>query len=163
MAETTTTTTTTTTGGSRQTRSATGNSRPRVFEPVEAPSVATKKRGGKTKANTSKPRAKKTATGRVAKPKTTKKKSVGEKVKEKVNGVALKAEGKVEGKPGKKVSYYFCIPVCDIPLRSSNLARLLKKDEANLLVLLQAAGTKKVRGETSGTKKTAPKTKTVKA
>lgn len=101
----------------RQTRSATGNSKPRIFPKVEEVPVAKKARKSskksatsKTKANTSKPRVKKTATGRVSKPstkKTTTKKSTGGKVAEKVNGAVEKAEGAVEKKPAKKVSPYF--------------------------------------------------------
>jgi hypothetical protein len=102
---------------SRQTRSATGNSKPRVFPVIEAPAVAKKSRKGTkkggasgTKANTSKPRVKKTATGRVSKPstkKTTTKKGPASKVAEKVNGAVEKVEGAVEKKPGKKVGPYF--------------------------------------------------------
>lgn len=92
------------------TRSSTGNSRPRVFAAVDtAPTqkrAGVKKTGarkGTAKANTSKPRVKKTTTGRVTKTK----KSPLEKVKDKVGGAVLKAEGKVERKPGKKV----CVPI----------------------------------------------------
>ena len=92
----------------------TGHSKPRTMAEIDVGShgVGLTKR---TKANTSKPRAKKTAGGRVAKTSSTKKEStVGKKVKkavakveEKVNGAALKGEGAVERKPGKKVRICF--------------------------------------------------------
>lgn len=94
------------------TRAATGNSKPRVIQQIEA-AVAPKKR---TTANTSKPRAKKVAAGRVekksatttAKPKKTVavKKSPAKKVVDKVAGKVKKAEGTVEGKPAKKVCFF---------------------------------------------------------
>lgn len=99
-----------------QTRAATGNSKPRIFEKVEE-AAAPKKKTTKTKANTSKPRAKTVTTGRVEKkraaPKTTTaktgpktktvKKAPAKQAKDKVAGKVKKAEGAVEGKPAKKV------------------------------------------------------------
>jgi hypothetical protein len=91
------------------TRAATGNSKPRVIAAIEN-TVAPKK---STKANTSKPRAKKVTAGRVEKKKapakaattkkTTVKKTAPKAVKDKVVGKAKKAVGAVEGKPAKKV------------------------------------------------------------
>lgn len=91
---------TTTTTSTRQTRAATGNSKPRVFPKIEE--VVTKKKS--TKANTSKPRVNKTGAGRVAKP-TKHKKSPAARAKEVAKGVVEKVEGAVERKPGKKVSF----------------------------------------------------------
>jgi hypothetical protein len=91
----------------RATRQQTGNSKPRTFPDV--PTTVTEKKKTKkaatTKANTSKPRSDKTTTGRVTKKKapTKKDKTVKEKVESKINGAVEKAEGAVEGKPGKKV------------------------------------------------------------
>ncbi|KAH7115182.1 hypothetical protein B0J11DRAFT_584488 [Dendryphion nanum] len=91
------------------TRAATGNSKPRVIQQIEAV-VAPKKR---TTANTSKPRAKTVASGRVEKKSTTTtkpkktvavKKSPVKKVTDKVVGKAKKAEGTVEGNPAKKAA-----------------------------------------------------------
>ncbi|KAF2478071.1 uncharacterized protein BDR25DRAFT_308892 [Lindgomyces ingoldianus] len=89
------------------TRAKTGNSKPRVFAHVEEV-VAPKK---STKANTSKPRAKKVTTGRVEKkkpaPATKKappKKSAPKAAKAKVEGKLEKVKGEVEGKPGKKAA-----------------------------------------------------------
>jgi hypothetical protein len=83
-----------------------------ILEKVEE-AIAPKKRST-TKANTSKPRAEKVATGRVEKKTTTaisapKTKAVKTKkaplkaVVDKVEGELEKVEGAVEGKPGKKV------------------------------------------------------------
>jgi hypothetical protein len=93
---------------------------------AQPPPPAPKKRT--TAANTSKPRDKKVASGRVAKPKaktatkkttsggTVKAKTVRKekapvaKAKDKVEGKVEKAVGKVEGKPGKKVSaFVLCV------------------------------------------------------
>jgi hypothetical protein len=82
------------------TRSATGNSRPRVHATVEAPTrpVASRKRGPakSTAVTTKKPKAKTTKTGRVTKKKST--------LKDKAEGVVLKAEGALTGKEGKKAA-----------------------------------------------------------
>jgi hypothetical protein len=92
------------------TRAKTGNAKPRVFPKTEE--AVTGKKATTSKANTSKPRAKKVATGRVAKPaaekKVVKKKTPLKAAADKVNGAVLKAEGKVEGKPEKKVSLISC-------------------------------------------------------
>lgn len=100
-----------------------GNSKPRIVQQIEAVVAPKKRTTTTTKANTSKPRTSKVATGRVAKPKaatttTTKRttKATGanvktvkkprtttEKVVDKVVGKAEKIVGDVEGKPGKKV------------------------------------------------------------
>jgi len=88
------------------TRAKTGNAKPRVFPKVEE--AVTGKKTPTSKANTSKPRAKKVSTGRVTKApaekKVVKKKTPIKAVADKVNGAVLKAEGKVEGKPGKKAA-----------------------------------------------------------
>jgi len=96
----------------RATRQQTGNSKPRTFPDVPTTAAEVKrnekkkaKKAATTKANTSKPRSDKTTTGRVTKKKapTKKDKAVKEKVESKINGTVEKAEGTVEGKPGKKV------------------------------------------------------------
>jgi len=82
----------------RETRSATGNSKPRVIQAIEAPLPTgrkagvggTKKKVGakpKAKANTSKPRVNKTTTGKVEK-----KKAPAKKAKAAVNGTVKKVE-----------------------------------------------------------------------
>ncbi|KAF2876733.1 hypothetical protein BDV95DRAFT_590798 [Massariosphaeria phaeospora] len=103
------------------TRAKTGNSKPRLVQQVEAAITP-----GKTaKANTSKPRAKTVASGRVDKKKTTttataapktttktkaaaapapKKKTPAKRVVDKVEGAVEKAVGEVGGKPGKKAA-----------------------------------------------------------
>jgi len=120
------------------TRARTGNSKPRIVEEIKAVVGPKKRAAPKAKANTSKPRSNKVASGRVAKPKTTttttkggpnvktvkKPRTKTEKVVDKIVGTGEKIVGDVEGKPGKK-----------------------------------AAGTKKVRGTDSTTKRAAPKTK----
>ena len=93
-------------------------------------------------ANTSKPRDKKVASGRVAKPKatTTKKTATGgtvkaktvrkekapaTKAKDKVVGKVEKAVGKVEGKPGKKVCVFLLVLVLLSCCEESVLVELL--------------------------------------
>lgn len=124
-----------------KTRGASGITVPRVLSvPTSSPATrqtATKKKTITTKkpaaakANTSKPRAKKTATGRVAKskapaakkaaPKKTATKKAAPKTEnkrepsllDKVQGVAEKIVGVIEGKPGKKVCFscFFFTPL----------------------------------------------------
>ncbi|MCJ1463611.1 hypothetical protein MMC07_002219 [Pseudocyphellaria aurata] len=88
------------------------SSKPRSKKPPAAttstPTKTTKTAGGTT-ANTSKPRAKTVASGRVGKSGTAGKGQAGLKrrprktsVKDKVQGLLEKAVGTVEGKPGKK-------------------------------------------------------------
>lgn len=79
------------------TRAKTGNSKPRVVEPISTAPVR------KTTGKTSKPRAKKVTTGRVGKSSSTKPETKVKKAATKAKGVVKKAEGAVEGKPGKKV------------------------------------------------------------
>jgi hypothetical protein len=88
------------------TRAATGNSKPRVFtavstDPVRKTATGGKKRGRKPGTTTTKATTKKTTTGRVAKPKTQKRKP---SVKDKVEGALEKAEGAILNKPGKKAA-----------------------------------------------------------
>jgi len=85
-----------------KTRSQSGIAVPRKVEAVAEPTAPKKS----TKANTSKPRTKTVASGRVAKPATkktptAKAKKVVKKVEEKVNGAVEKAE---EKKPTKKAA-----------------------------------------------------------
>ncbi|KAF2134839.1 hypothetical protein P153DRAFT_270938, partial [Dothidotthia symphoricarpi CBS 119687] len=101
------------------TRATTGHSRPRIVSQAAALLTPT------TKANTSKPRSNKVASGRIAKPSTTttttttttktspatapktkvvKKRSPVEKAKDAVVGSAEKVVGEVTGRPGKKAA-----------------------------------------------------------
>ena len=115
------------------TRHATGHSAPRksfsssvttaLFGPKtkQKPSTKTTAASSGTTANTSKPRAKTVAGGRVGKKTTTttttkatagggeglKRRPRKTGVKDKVQGLLEKAVGTVEGKPGKKVSVFF--------------------------------------------------------
>jgi hypothetical protein len=98
---------------SRETRSKTGSSKPRIIEPIAAPAPAVKKSAPKkkpaastttkkpaAKANTSKPLTKKTTSGKV-----TKKPAPAKKAKAAVNGAVKKVEKageKVKAKTEKK-------------------------------------------------------------
>ncbi|KAI9800124.1 MAG: hypothetical protein M1833_003451 [Piccolia ochrophora] len=94
------------------TRSATGNSRPRVFAPTEPATNSTKRSTKKSGAGRPKAAAKPTtkksgsgASGRVSKAKAPatqhKRKS---SLADKIEGAVLKAEGKVTGREGKKAA-----------------------------------------------------------
>ncbi|KUJ20492.1 uncharacterized protein LY89DRAFT_682216 [Mollisia scopiformis] len=87
------------------TRSATGNSRPRVFPTVPVTETTTKKRAT---ANTGAKRGPKTTTTKAAKPTgVTKKKAAPAKktsVADKAKGVVKKVEGTVTGNPEKKAA-----------------------------------------------------------
>lgn len=127
--------------------------------------TSTAKKPAATKANTSKPRAgrkpggvaakdKKTATGRVSKKAAAaapKAKTVNKRdpsLMDKVQGVAEKIVGVIEGKPGKKVYILNCF----FSFLSPSLPQLLRRRlrwgvsvSANGM-LQQAAGTKKIKG-----------------
>lgn len=85
-----------------QTRGATGNARPRVFDPISTePARKRNTTGASTKARTAKPKAaggvtKKRAPGAQSKAKPT--------LKDKAEGAVEKAAGTVERKPGKKAA-----------------------------------------------------------
>ncbi|KAI9824918.1 MAG: hypothetical protein M1832_001523 [Thelocarpon impressellum] len=90
------------------TRSTTGSSRPRVFPAAGTTTTTTTtkktvRKGGASKANTSAPRTPATKVGRVTKAPAAhhKRKS---SLKDKVEGVALKVEGKLTRQPGKKAA-----------------------------------------------------------
>ena len=118
------------------TRGSTGHSAPRKAYVPNPSSTATKTTKTKTKtsktakipaagsgaisrskANTSKPRVKATAGGRVTKPATTENKRHST-TKDKIKGLVKRAQGKVEGKPGKKVGLYGSSFPC--PLRPAH-------------------------------------------
>ncbi|KAG0649779.1 hypothetical protein D0Z07_3511 [Hyphodiscus hymeniophilus] len=139
------------------TRSATGNSKPRIFPTVTETAAPTKKRAT---ANTGAKRGpKKATTTKASKPVgVTKKKAPAKKtsVATKAKGVVKKAEGAVTGNPEKKIhelqnlnNHLFC----------SNMPSLSFSTTAWTLALtfirLQAAGTKKIKGDATTTKKTA--------
>jgi len=85
------------------TRSATGNSRPRVLTTVDAPARAGPKKGRTTKkTTTTKPKGVKG--GRVTKKTTGTAPKRKPTVKDKVSGAALKAEGALTGHEGKKAA-----------------------------------------------------------
>lgn len=96
----------------RETRAATGNSKPRVFPKVEEPATTkTTTKKAKPKANTTAKRAPKATTTKASKPTgVTKKKAAPKKkttVAAKVKGEAEKAAGAVTANPAKKV----CAPL----------------------------------------------------
>ena len=97
-----------------------------IEDPAPKPKSTSKKSTvPKTKANTSKPRAKATTAGRVEKKKApmTKNKRTPT-VTDKVKGVVEKAVGAVEGKPAKKVCYSHCSSACQPFWRRSIVVRL---------------------------------------
>ncbi|MCJ1347216.1 hypothetical protein MMC31_005438 [Peltigera leucophlebia] len=106
------------------TRHATGHSAPRkttttVTTTTTSPTARKKKTTTSTrpKANTSKPRAQATTSGRVTKSRAPATKNPPRKtsVKDKVEGVLEKIVGTVEGRPGKKVRF-FAIPLLRLEL-----------------------------------------------
>jgi Tfp pilus assembly major pilin PilA len=108
----------TSTSARAKTRSQSGITKARVVDALTP--AAEKKKTTKAKANTSQPRAK-VATGRVSKKPATKKTTTKNPVKKaatKVNGAVEKTEGKVEGKPGKKV--------CELSLTVSSRQQVLR-------------------------------------
>jgi hypothetical protein len=101
----------------RETRAATGNSKPRVFPKVEEPTTTkTTTKKAKPKANTTAKRAPKATTTKASKPTgVTKKKAAPKKkttVATKVKGEAEKVVGAVTANPAKKV----CAPFPDFLL-----------------------------------------------
>lgn len=103
----------------RETRAATGNSKPRVFPKVEETTTTkTTTKKAKPKANTTAKRAPKATTTKASKPTgVTKKKAAPKKkttVATKVKGEAEKAVGAVTANPAKKV----CAPFSHFPLPS---------------------------------------------
>ena len=84
-----------------QTRGATGNSKPRVFDTVSTEPTRKRKAGGPSAVTKAKATAKKATGAGVTKKRTTTKKPT---IKDKVEGVVDKVEGAVERKPGKKAA-----------------------------------------------------------
>ena len=129
------------------------NRAPRVLFAIEdaAPkpkSTSKKSTVPKTKANTSKPRAKASTAGRVEKKKApaTKNKRTPT-VADKVKGVVEKVVGTIEGKPAKKVC---CTPFTPSPLRIRVFYSCQRSwapvDRRWANGYTQAAGTKKIKG-----------------
>jgi hypothetical protein len=103
----------------RETRAATGNSKPRVFPKVEETTTTkTTTKKAKPKANTTAKRAPKATTTKASKPTGVTKKKAAPKKKTtaatKVKGEAEKAVGAVTANPAKKV----CAPFTYLPAHS---------------------------------------------
>ncbi|KAG9193840.1 hypothetical protein G6011_03875 [Alternaria panax] len=140
------------------TRARTGNSKPRLVQQIEN-AIAPTKRSTTTKANTSRPRTSKVASGRVTKPKaattttTTSKKTTTTKkpaaAPKKTTGANVKTVKKPRTKTEKVVD--------KIVGKAEHIVGDIEGKPGK-----KAAGTAKARGTDSTTKRAAPRTRGVK-